>query len=182
MELAPFRRHGDRLDGCRGFAGPCPSTPLDAFFYVPTELYRLRRTRAGSAPDLGPPLAEQLSKPYAPSAWTSSRPFAQSRPARLRSRMGSARNSQGAGEMPEDRPEDSARVPRPTTRTRSAFKLGRSISASARTRTSSLGSTATRSIGTPLSATTPGPTEQRPRQKLREQGSELREARAAIRL
>src|SRR3954449_8873963 len=31
MELAPFRL---TADGCRGFVGPCPSTPLDAYGYV----------------------------------------------------------------------------------------------------------------------------------------------------
>ena len=31
MDLAPFPR---TADGCRGFIGPCPSTPLDANGYV----------------------------------------------------------------------------------------------------------------------------------------------------
>ena len=31
MELAPFRH---ATDGCRGFVGPFPSTPLDAYGYV----------------------------------------------------------------------------------------------------------------------------------------------------
>src|SRR3954447_2587950 len=37
MELAPFSSRGPvkaRLDGCRGFVGPFPSTPLDAYGYV----------------------------------------------------------------------------------------------------------------------------------------------------
>src|SRR3954465_15374487 len=35
MELAPFSSpRVRRVDGCRGFVGPCPSTPLDAYGYV----------------------------------------------------------------------------------------------------------------------------------------------------
>src|SRR5439155_15851227 len=34
MELAPFSSPNRRFDGCRGFVGPCPSTPLDAYGYV----------------------------------------------------------------------------------------------------------------------------------------------------
>src|SRR3954447_4978797 len=35
MELAPFSSPRiRRVDGCRGFVGPCPSTPLDAYGYV----------------------------------------------------------------------------------------------------------------------------------------------------
>src|ERR1700741_3799343 len=35
MELAPFWSGRQcRLRGCRGFIGPCPSTPLDARAYV----------------------------------------------------------------------------------------------------------------------------------------------------
>src|SRR5688572_8039545 len=34
MELAPFRSAGWLCGGCRGFKGPCPSTPRDANGYV----------------------------------------------------------------------------------------------------------------------------------------------------
>jgi hypothetical protein len=34
MELAPFPRDRGHADGCRGFTGPYPSTPLDAYGYV----------------------------------------------------------------------------------------------------------------------------------------------------